>query len=158
GDLYHEGTAMYYVFGLIDYNIHGVERLMNYPVLYSSLTFATLFAEVALPFLLFFRATRPYAVFLGLGLHAWIMVYMTIPVFGILMVATYIGFFSEEELNQALDQFRRRFVHPGRIYFDGACPLCQRVRRVVEILDIFHWVKFVDFRVSPPPEKIPFQA
>ena len=101
GDLYRNGSAMYYIFGLIDFNVRGVEKLMNYPVIYSSLTYATLFVEIAIPFLMWFRAARPYAVVMGVGLHLWIMIAMTIPVFGILMVATYISWFSEEVFDQA---------------------------------------------------------
>jgi len=109
GDLYRNGSAMYYVFGLIDFNIRGVERLMNYPVIYSGLTFAMLFVEIAIPFLMWFHAARPYAVVMGLLLHLWIMIVMTIPVFGILMVATYISWFSEEEFEGGFDRLRKAF-------------------------------------------------
>lgn len=109
GDLYRNGSAMYYVFGLIDFNIRGVERLMNYPVIYSTLTFAMLFVEIAIPFLMWFRAARPYAFFMGLLLHLWIMIVMTIPVFGILMVTTYISWFSEDEFEHVLEKTRNVF-------------------------------------------------
>jgi hypothetical protein len=109
GDLYRNGSAMYYVFGLIDFNIRGVERLMNYPLVYSTLTFAMLFVEIAIPFLMWFRSARQYAFFMGLLLHLWIMTVMTIPVFGILMVTTYISWFSEEEFEGTLKWLRRVF-------------------------------------------------
>src|SRR5262249_37525394 len=122
GDLYRNGSAMYYVFGLIDFNVRGVERLMNYPVIYSTLTFAMLFFEIAIPFLMWFRASRPYAFVMGLLLHLWIMIVMTIPVFGILMVATYISWFSEEELDQALEKLRVRFGASRVWHVVGAIP------------------------------------
>jgi hypothetical protein len=109
GDLYRNGSAMYYVFGLIDFNVRGVERLMNYPVIYSGLTFAMLFVEIAIPFLMWFRAARPYAFVMGLLLHLWIMIVMTIPVFGILMVVTYLSWFGEEEFDHAFEWLRRKF-------------------------------------------------
>jgi hypothetical protein len=109
GDLYHNGSAMYYVFGIVDFSVHGIENLMNYPVLYSALTFATLFAEIAISFLIWFRATRPYAVALGILLHLWIMWCMVLPVFGILMIATYLCFFTEEEYEGAREWLRARF-------------------------------------------------
>jgi predicted DCC family thiol-disulfide oxidoreductase YuxK len=147
GDLYRNGSAMYYIFGLIDFNIRGVEKLMNYPVIYSSLTYATLFVEIALPFLMWFRAARPYAVVMGVGLHLWIMIAMTIPVFGILMVATYISWFSEEELEEALAWIRKRIGKGrARVYVDGDCGLCLRARRVMETLDLFGRLEFVNFR------------
>lgn len=147
GDLYRNGSAMYYIFGLTDFNIRGVEKLMNYPVIYSTLTFTTLFVEIAIPFLMWFRAARPYAVVMGLGLHLWIMIVMTIPVFGILMVATYISWFSEEELEEALAWFRKRFsLRRARVYVDGDCGLCMRARVVMESFDLFGRLQFVNAR------------
>lgn len=105
----HNGSAMYYVFGLVDFSVHRVENLMSYPVLYSGLTIATLFAEIAIPFLLWFRATRPYAVGVGILLHLWVMCSMVLPVFGILMIATYLCFFTEEEVEGAGEWLRVRF-------------------------------------------------
>jgi len=147
GDLYRNGSAMYYIFGLIDFNVRGVERLMNYPVIYSTLTYSTLFVEIALPFLMWFRAARPYAVAMGIGLHLWIMIAMTIPVFGILMVTTYIAFYSEEELDEGLAWIRKRFAtRRARVYVDGDCGLCMRARRVMESLDLFGRVEFLNAR------------
>lgn len=146
GELWHGGEAIYYIVGLIDFHITGVEQLMNYPLIYSSLAFLTLFAEVSLPFLLFFKATRPYAVLMGIGLHAWIMVFMTLPVFPILMMSTYIVFFSEDEVNGLLERIRLQWGKKGRVYFDGNCPLCLRSRKIMKLMDLFARVDFVDFR------------
>lgn len=109
GPLWNEGVALYYVFGLTDFHVRGVEQLMNYPLLYSPLTFVTLIGELTLPFLLWFRATRLYAIAIGLFLHGWMMIFMTLPVFPILMISTYIPFISEAEIDDALEWIRRRF-------------------------------------------------
>lgn len=146
GELWHGGEAIYYVVGLIDFHITGVEQLMNYPLIYSALTFVTLFVELSLPFLLFFRATRPYAVVAGIGLHAWTMVFMLLPVFPILMMSTYIIFFSEDELGGLLQRIRTRLKKRGRVFFDGHCPLCLRSRKIITLMDLFARVDFVDFR------------
>jgi len=147
GELYHNGSAMYYVFGLVDFNVRGVEQLMNLPLVYSSLTFAVLLVEVSIPFLLWFQASRPYAVAMGLLAHGWIMVFMTIPVFGLLMVATYFPFFTEAELSTALERIRRRYDRSrATVYFDGLCPAWLR------ILDVFGRIDARDARaVEPPP-------
>jgi predicted DCC family thiol-disulfide oxidoreductase YuxK len=155
GALYHEGTAMYYVFGLVDFNIRGVEQLMNYPIVYSSLTYAVLFTELALPFLLWFRVSRPYAVLLGILAHGWIILFMTIPVFGVLMLATYLPFFSEDELSTALERVRRRFERRrAKVFFDEACATCLKVRTLVSVLDLFGRVEALDAR-SVAPELLP---
>jgi len=110
GDLYHNGSAMYYAFGLVDFNVHGIENLMNYPVLYSAMTFGMLFIVVSLPFLIWFRASRPYAIAMGILLHLWIMWCMTLPVFGILMIATYLCFLTDEEFSALMAWSRARWV------------------------------------------------
>jgi len=109
GDLYHNGSAMYYAFGLVDFNVPGIENLMNYPVVYSAMTFGMLFIEISLPFLIWFRASRPYAIAMGILLHLWIMWCMTLPVFGILMIATYLCFLTDEEFS-AIDAWIRAKV------------------------------------------------
>ena len=108
GELYHNKSAMYYVFGLVDFNVHGIENLMNYPVLYSAMTYAMLFVEISLPFLIWFRASRPYAIGMGILLHLWIMWCMTLPVFGILMIATYVCFLTDEEFSALTDWTRTK--------------------------------------------------
>jgi predicted DCC family thiol-disulfide oxidoreductase YuxK len=147
GDLYHNGSAMYYVFGIIDFNIRGIENLMNYPVLYSALTFGMLFFEIAIAFLIWFKATRPYAVAMGILLHLWIMWCMILPVFGILMIATYLCFFSEEELEAGIAWIQKRSaLRRARVYVDGDCGLCMRARSVMESLDLFRRLDFVNAR------------
>ncbi len=153
GDLWHAGHAIYYVLGLIDFNKRGVEQLMNYPVIYSALSFATLFGEVIMAFILWFRAARPYAVLLGLFIHGWIIATMTIPVFGIIMLLVYIPFFSEEELDEGLVKWRARFsTRRATVYFDAECPLCQRTRRLVRRLDLLERTQFVDVHGLSPAQ------
>lgn len=114
GDLYHNGSAMYYAFGLVDFNVHGVENLMNYPVVYSAMTFGMLFIEISFPFLIWFRASRPYAIAMGILLHLWIMWCMTLPVFGILMIATYLCFLTDEEFSALVAWIRARLLRLER--------------------------------------------
>jgi len=152
GSTYHDGTAMYYVFGLVDFNLRGVEQLMNYPVLCSFLTFAVLGVELSIPFLLWFRASRPYAVLLGLFAHGWIMLFMNIPVFGVLMLATYLPFFTEREFARVAVRIRRwADARRAQVYFDGECPMCTRARRLVDALDATGRIASLDARTADPP-------
>jgi hypothetical protein len=106
-ELWREGVAGYYIFGLVDFNVRGVEQLMNYPVIYSATTYGALLAEFLVPILLWFRTTRLVAVAIGLGLHGWIVCFMTIPLFGPLMICSYLLFLSEGECEK-LSRFGRR--------------------------------------------------
>jgi predicted DCC family thiol-disulfide oxidoreductase YuxK len=144
GGLWHNGSAMYYVLGLVDFSHAGVERLMNHPVLYSALTFSTLFAELALPFVLWFRAARPYALALGVFLHGYIIFMMDIPVFGILLIVTYTAFFSEAELDEAVRRVRAWKVERATVFYDALCPICRRTRVLLGALDLFGRLDFVD--------------
>jgi hypothetical protein len=147
GTLYHNGTAMYYVFGLVDFNVRGVEQLMNYPVLTSAMTYLLLFIETALPFLLWFRASRPYAVALGVLTHGWIILFMTIPVFGVLMLASYLPFFSEEELEAALARLRERSKgRRARLYVGGARSRALAAGRLLRAWDIAGLLDIRDLR------------
>jgi predicted DCC family thiol-disulfide oxidoreductase YuxK len=75
------------------------------------------------------------------------MVFMTLPVFPILMMSTYIPFFSEDELEACLEKIRRRYAgRKGKVFFDGACPLCLRSRKIISLMDLFSRIDFVDFR------------
>lgn len=153
GHLWHGGEAMYYVWGLVNLHVHGVEQLMNFPLFYSTMTFITLFAELTLPYLLWFKSSRPYAVLLGIGLHLWIMFFMTIPVFSILMISTYLVFFTDEELESVLNKIKNRFKGKvGRIYYDGNCPLCLRSKKVLTSLDLFQRLVWINVRLEHPPE------
>ncbi|HYD48209.1 MAG TPA: HTTM domain-containing protein [Terriglobales bacterium] len=98
GTLWYSGTAMYYVFGQVGFAAAGVETLMNYPLIYTTLTFATVFTELAIPFLLWFRASRRYAVAMVLGIQLWILCFMTLPVFPLFTIVTTVLFYDEDQL------------------------------------------------------------
>lgn len=141
GEHYLDGTAQYYVLGRLGVHAFGVERLMDYPTLCAILTYATLSVELPLPFLLWVRATRPYATLAGILLHGWIIVFMIIPVFGIIMPVSYLPFYTESELDSAIGRLRGRlawrrarlFVDPGRARLSrliGLLDLLERTERV----------------------------
>ena len=98
GTLWYTGSAMYYVFGQVDFTVRGVEALMNYPLVYTSLTLATVLVELAIPFLLWFRPARPYAAAMAIGVQGWILLCMTLPVFPLFTMFSTILFFEEDEV------------------------------------------------------------
>jgi hypothetical protein len=62
------------------------------------LTFATVLTELAIPFLLWFRAARPYATAMVLGIQLWIVAFFTLPVFPLFTIASTVLFFDEDQL------------------------------------------------------------
>lgn len=76
--------------------------LIDQPELINLLTFSALFLELALPFLIWFRETRPWMIAGGLLLHLGILFTVNIPVFGELMCALYVLFLTPAELPRGL--------------------------------------------------------
>lgn len=96
------GTAMHFVLHNPEVGRFDFSFLTQYPVLINILTHAALVAEFALAFLLWFRATRPWMIALGLGLHGVILFIVNVPLFGELMTACYITYLSPDELERGL--------------------------------------------------------
>lgn len=105
------GTALHYVFHNREMGRLDLSWLTQFPILINVLTVAALLAEFALAFLLWFRATRPWAIFVGLALHGGILFVVNVPLFGELMTACYLTFLTPTELDFAL-----RAVDPRRLW------------------------------------------
>jgi hypothetical protein len=137
GERYWDGSAMYYMLGRLDIHVSGLEQLMNYPVIYTSMTIAAVGMEIPMPFLLWSRKTRPYASLLGVVLHSWILVFMVIPVFGIVMMTSYLAYYGEAELEAVLARMRRRVAsRRARLLLDTASESGARWSRWIPILDV----------------------
>ncbi len=120
GKSWSDGTAMYYILN------NGEARrftlgLLDYPVFLNTMTFAAVVVEVALAFLLWVKAARPLMILLGIGLHSGIAMTINIPIFGELMMVSYLCFLTAGEWDtivRKLDPRRRaaeRPMIPGRV-------------------------------------------
>jgi hypothetical protein len=113
GTTWSDGTALHYVLGNAEFR-RWTFGLTGSPELINLLTYSALAIELALPFLIWFRATRPWICLAGLALHGGILLTVNIPLFGELMTACYLLFLTPEELNALLARldprrpFRRR--------------------------------------------------
>ena len=97
------GTALHYVFNNPEVaGRYDLTALTHYPVVINLLTYAGLAAEFLLAFWLWFRPTRPWVIAVGIGLHAGILFVINVPLFGELMVATYLTFLTPGELDTFL--------------------------------------------------------
>ncbi len=112
GASWTDGTALYYVLS------NGEARrftlgLIEWPLAIRVLTYAALIVEFALPFLLWFRASRPWIILAGLGLHGSILLTVNIPIFGELMTSCYLLFLTAPELDALLRRLNPwRGSHP----------------------------------------------
>ena len=107
-----EGNALYYILS------NGEVRrftfgLTQYPLLINALTHGTIVIEFFLAIGLWSRAARPWAILAGVMLHAGIMLTINIPVFGELMMASYLTFLAPDQLDALLRPFARRSARPA---------------------------------------------
>jgi hypothetical protein len=111
GTLWLNGTALHYVLNNSEVYRFDLSFLTQYPILINVMTYSALAMEFALAFFIWFRAARPFVLYLGLMLHAGILVTINIPIFGELMWVGYLAFLTPPEFDallRALD-IRRLF-------------------------------------------------
>lgn len=114
GTTWLDGTALHYVLHNPEIGRFSLEPLSQYPLAVNALTHLALVAEFGLAVFLWFKATRPWAILVGVGLHFSILFVVNIPIFGELMTACYIAFLTPQELNAALGWFDPRRWLPRR--------------------------------------------
>ncbi len=116
GASWTDGTALYWVLSNREIG-RWTFGLTNHLTLINALTFGALVLEFALAFLLWFRPTRPFVAWAGVLLHLGIMLTVNIPIFGELMMATYLLFLTPYELNtlaRAVSPWRWRLRKQSR--------------------------------------------
>lgn len=115
GPTWREGTALHFVLSNTEY-ARWTFGLSHHLLLINLLTYGAVLIEFALAFLLWVKPARPYAMAAGLLLHGGIALTVNIPIFGELLVASYLTFLTAPELDaivRALD-VRRFFPHRER--------------------------------------------
>jgi hypothetical protein len=101
GACWIDGSALHYI-------LHNEEvrrftfGIEEYPLLTSVLTYTTLLIELALPFLLWVRAARPFMLACGVLLHLGITITINAPLFAELMFTGYLCFLAPDELDALL--------------------------------------------------------
>lgn len=113
GKTWIDGTALHYVLSNAEIRRFDL-GLTAYPSLINAMTLGTVITEVALAFLLWVRAARPLMIAIGVTLHCGIMLTINIPIFGELMMATYLCFLTAGEW----DVVARR-LDPRRLFGRG---------------------------------------
>ena len=111
GEMWQEGTALYYVLRTADYNVwpEVTSLLYTHPLLVVVGSYAAVFLQMAMPFSLL-NARVKHVVMVGLlGMHVSIAVLMGLPFFSLFMIATDVLVISDSEyrrLGAALARLR----------------------------------------------------
>ena len=102
GSLWLNGSALHHVLNNSEVTRFDVRFLTDYPLLINLMTYSALAMEFSLAFFLWFRACRPFVIYLGLMLHAGILFTINIPCFGELMWIGYLAFLTPPEFDAFL--------------------------------------------------------
>lgn len=105
GGTWLDGTAMHYVLTNAQVGRFDLSGLAAYPILVNILTYGGLAIELALAFLLWVKAARPWVIAAGLLLHFSILFVVNIPIFGELTAAGYLVFLTPPEWDWVCRRF-----------------------------------------------------
>jgi predicted DCC family thiol-disulfide oxidoreductase YuxK len=149
GDDWWNGDAIWYVFANNDYyNRSLLDLLASHYWLANAATYLTVFIEIAFPFLIWQRATRPYLLAAAIFLHLQFAILLGLIYFSFVMVMGHMSFLRPEWLAQLGAWWKRR-IGGMEIIYDGRCGFC--VRSLVWFLsfDGLGQIKTRDFRTNP---------
>ncbi len=118
GEMWVNGTALYYTTRLEDFRRFYFAPIADNVEILKYLTWATLAVELSLFTLIWLKDLRYIVIALGLLLHISIDLTMNLPIFQWLMMAAFIPFVYPEDLEKWANQVRRffdRILGPPRL-------------------------------------------
>jgi predicted DCC family thiol-disulfide oxidoreductase YuxK len=113
-------------------------------------TYATILIEIAYPFLIWQRRTRPYMLAAALLLHLMFALLMSLIFFAAAMTMGHIAFVRPEWLHRLGAWWKLRIGAMEMIY-DGRCGVCVRSMAWLLAFDGLQQIGIRDFRTNPSP-------
>lgn len=146
GPTWVDGTALYYVQHLNEFQRFPTPRFLSGPLAIKIQTWVGLAEEFALGTLVWIKELRYWILGAGVVLHLTLEYTMNVPLFQWIMMSTFILFIDPEDLRAA---WRRLCVklrlsreQPLTIYCDQANPRAARSAELLKALDVFGNVHF----------------
>lgn len=151
GDDWWNGDAMWLVFSNVDfYNPFLLNLFARHYWIVLLATYGTMLVEVAFPFLIWQRLTRPYLLVLAILVHVQIGLFMGMPYFSSVMIMGHLSFVRPEWLARLGAAWKRKMGDMEMIY-DGHCGFCKRSMAWFLAFDGLRQVRIRDFRTNPSP-------
>jgi predicted DCC family thiol-disulfide oxidoreductase YuxK len=145
------GDAIWLVFILNDYYNSVLADLLAYHYWLSSAgTYGTILIEIAFPFLIWQRRTRPYLLSAAIFLHLMFMFLMKMFFFGPAMITGHMSFVRPEWLHR-LGAWWKRKIGDMEMIYDGRCAFCVRSMAWLLAFDGLEQIKIRNFRTDPSP-------
>jgi len=113
-------------------------------ILFVALGIFTVFAELSFGMVLFSRMARRIWPVLAMMMHLGILLLQRILFLDLILIQ--FVFFDFSKIRKAIGQWLAR-RGPVQVLYDGSCPFCRRVVRLLACLDLFQRLQFCDFRV-----------
>jgi predicted DCC family thiol-disulfide oxidoreductase YuxK len=151
GNEWWDGDAIWMVFSLHEYySPMLLDLFVRHYWLVNVATYGTILIEMAYPFLIWQRATRPYLLAAAILLHLQFAVFMGLFYFSFVMTMGHLSFVRVEWLRR-LGQAWKRSIGDMEMIYDGKCGFC--VRSMVWFLsfDGLGQIGVRDFRTNPSP-------
>jgi predicted DCC family thiol-disulfide oxidoreductase YuxK len=132
------------------YNPVIVDLLARHYWLVNLGTYATVLIEVAYPFLIWQRRTRPYMLAAAIFLHLQFAIFLGLFYFAFVMIMGHMSFVRPEWL-QRLGAWWKQKIGEMEMIYDGRCGFCVRSMAWLLAFDGLGQIKIRDFRSNPSP-------
>ena len=148
GTMWLSGTAVYYTSRLAEFWRFPVPYVFEHVWSIKVWSWATLIVELALGTMVWIKELRYWVLLSGVLLHLGIEYSMNIPLFGFIMISTYVTFVEPQHLHRFFDwckakwNARARSALPTPVLYDANCSFCVRSVEVLRNLDVFDRLAF----------------
>ena len=151
GDEWWNGDAVWFLFASSEYYSPVLlDLLARQYWLVNVATYSTILIELAFPFLIWQRRTRPYLFAAAIFLHLQFMIFMALYYFSVVMIMGHMSFVRPEWLARLGEAWKRKMGKMEMIY-DGKCGFCVRSMAWLLAFDGLGQIKVRDFRTNPSP-------
>jgi predicted DCC family thiol-disulfide oxidoreductase YuxK len=151
GSTWWDGDAMWLVFSTNEfYQPALLDVFARHYWLVNIASYAPVLIEIAFPFMVWQRRTRPYLLAAAIFLHLQIAVFMRLVYFSSIMIMGHMSFVRPEWLARLGEAWKRRMGEMEMIY-DGRCGFCVRSMAWFLSFDGLGQITIRDFRTNPSP-------
>jgi predicted DCC family thiol-disulfide oxidoreductase YuxK len=150
-DIWLNGDAVWIMFTSDDY-YHStmVALLASHYWIGNLATYGTILVEIAFPFLIWQRSTRPFLLAAAIILHLLFAFLMGLFYFSFVMIMGHLSFVRPEWLAR-LGEAWKRMIGEMEMIYDGKCGFCVRSMAWFLAFDGLSQIKVRNFRTDPSP-------
>lgn len=150
-DEWRDGDAVWLVFITNEYyNAFILDLLARQYWLSNVATYATILIEIAYPFLIWQRRTRPYLLAAAIVLHLHFAIFLALIYFAFVSIMGHMSFVRPEWLHR-LGAWWKRKIGDMEMIYDGRCGFCVRSMAWLLAFDGLGQISIRDFRTNPSP-------